>query len=102
MPDLFSFRLLASDGAARRGEMTTPHGSVATPAVLQVGTQATVKGLPQDAVRAIGGDIGLANTYHLTLRPGAARIAALGGLHTFMRWPRAILTDSGGYQVMSL
>jgi queuine tRNA-ribosyltransferase len=103
MPDdVFSFRLLASDGAARRGEMTTPHGSVATPAFLPVGTQATVKGLTPDAVRAIGADIVLANTYHLMLRPGAERIAALGGLHTFMRWPRAILTDSGGYQVMSL
>ena len=102
MPDLFAFRLLASDGTARRGEMTTPHGSVATPAFLPVGTQATVKGLTPDAVRAIGADIVLANTYHLMLRPGAERIAALGGLHTFMRWPRAILTDSGGYQVMSL
>ena len=99
---LFSFRLLATDGAARRGEMTTPHGSVATPAFMPVGTQATVKGLTPDAVRAIGADIVLANTYHLMLRPGAERIAALGGLHTFMRWPRAILTDSGGFQVMSL
>jgi queuine tRNA-ribosyltransferase len=102
MPDVFSFRLLATDGAARRGEMTTPHGSVATPAFLPVGTQATVKGLAPDAVRAIGADIVLANTYHLMLRPGAERIGALGGLHTFMRWPRAILTDSGGFQVMSL
>ncbi len=102
MRDVFSFRLLASDGTARRGEMTTPHGSVATPAFLPVGTQATVKGLTPDAVRVIGADIVLANTYHLTLRPGAERIAALGGLHTFMRWPRAILTDSGGFQVMSL
>src|SRR5215472_15915531 len=102
MSDVFSFRLLAADGAARRGEMTTPHGSVATPAFLPVGTQATVKGLTPDAVRAIGADMVLANTYHLMLRPGAERIAALGGLHTFMRWPRTILTDSGGYQVMSL
>jgi queuine tRNA-ribosyltransferase len=102
MPDVFSFRLLATDGAARRGEITTPHGSVATPAFLPVGTQATVKGLAPDAVRAIGADIVLANTYHLMLRPGAERIAALGGLHTFMCWPRAILTDSGGFQVMSL
>jgi queuine tRNA-ribosyltransferase len=102
MPDVFSFRLLATDGAARRGEMTTPHGSVATPAFLPVGTQATVKGLTPDAVRTIGADIVLANTYHLMLRPGAERIAALGGLHTFMRWPGAILTDSGGFQVMSL
>src|SRR5436190_21549370 len=102
MPDLFAFRLLASDGTARRGEMTTPHGSVATPAFLPVGTQATVKGLTPDAVRAIGADIVLANTYHLMLRPGAERIAALGGLHTFMNWPHPILTDSGGFQVMSL
>jgi len=102
MPDVFSFRLLATDGAARRGEITTPHGSVATPAFLPVGTQATVKGLTPDAVRATGADIVLANTYHLMLRPGAERVAALGGLHTFMCWPRAILTDSGGFQVMSL
>src|SRR6201984_1504688 len=102
MPDVFSFRLLATDGAARRGEITTPHGSVATPAFLPVGTQATVKGLTPDAGRAIGADIVLANTYHLMLRPGAERVAALGGLHTFMCWPRAILTDSGGFQVMSL
>jgi queuine tRNA-ribosyltransferase len=98
----FSFRLIASDGAARRGEITTPHGQVATPAFMPCGTQATVKGLAPDAVRAAGTDIVLANTYHLTLRPGAERIAALGGLHAFMNWPRPILTDSGGFQVMSL
>jgi queuine tRNA-ribosyltransferase len=102
MPDAFSFRLLASDGAARRGEITTPHGVVATPAFMPVGTQATVKGLAPEAVRATGADILLANTYHLMLRPGAERIAALGGLHKFMNWPHAILTDSGGFQVMSL
>jgi queuine tRNA-ribosyltransferase len=102
MPDAFSFRLLATDGAARRGEIATPHGTVATPAFLPVGTQATVKGLTPEAVRASGADIVLANTYHLMLRPGAERIAALGGLHRFMNWPRAILTDSGGFQVMSL
>ena len=102
MPDVFSFRLLATDGAARRGEMSTPHGTVATPAFLPVGTQATVKGLTPDAVQASGADIVLANTYHLMLRPGAERIAGLGGLHRFMNWPRAILTDSGGFQVMSL
>jgi queuine tRNA-ribosyltransferase len=102
MPDVFSFRLLATDGAARRGAMSTPHGTVATPAFLPVGTQATVKGLTPDAVRASGADIVLANTYHLMLRPGAERIAGLGGLHRFMNWPRAILTDSGGFQVMSL
>src|SRR5215510_4189195 len=102
MPDAFSFRLLATDGAARRGEIATPHGAVATPAFLPIGTQATVKGLAPEAVRASGADIVLANTYHLMLRPGAERIAALGGLHRFMRWPRALLTDSGGFQVMSL
>src|SRR5262249_38806048 len=98
----FSFRLLATDGVARRGEIATPHGAVATPAFLPIGTQATVKGLAPEAVRATGADIVLANTYHLMLRPGAERIAALGGLHAFMNWPHAILTDSGGFQVMSL
>ena len=102
MPDAFSFRLLATDGAARCGEMATPHGPVATPAFMAVGTQATVKGLAPETVRATGADILLANTYHLMLRPGAERIAALGGLHSFMNWPNAILTDSGGFQVMSL
>jgi queuine tRNA-ribosyltransferase len=97
MPDPFSFRLIATDGAARRGEITTPHGPVATPAFMPVGTQATVKGLAPDAVRASGTDIVLGNTYHLMLRPGAERIAALGGLHRFMNWPHAILTDSGGF-----
>jgi len=102
MPDAFSFRLLATDGAARRGEIATPHGAVATPAFLPIGTQATVKGLAPEAVRASGADMVLANTYHLMLRPGAERIAELGGLHRFMNWPHAILTDSGGFQVMSL
>ena len=102
MPDLFSFRLIATDGAARRGEITTPHGAVRTPAFMPVGTQATVKGLSPDEVRKTGADILLGNTYHLMLRPGAERIAALGGLHAFMNWPRPILTDSGGFQVMSL
>ena len=102
MPDAFSFRLLATDGAARCGEMATPHGPVATPAFMAVGTQATVKGLAPETVRATGADILLANTYHLMLRPGAERIAALGGLHSFMNWPNAILTDSGGFLVMSL
>src|SRR5205823_10500232 len=102
MPEPFSFRLLCADSAARRGEMVTPHGLVATPAFMPVGTQATVKGLAPEAVRAAGADIVLANTYHLMLRPGAERIARLGGLHTFMNWPHAILTDSGGFQVMSL
>jgi queuine tRNA-ribosyltransferase len=98
----FSFHLAATDGAARAGELTTPHGVVRTPAFMPVGTQAAVKGVHHDDVRASGADIILGNTYHLMLRPGAERIAALGGLHTFMRWPYPILTDSGGFQVMSL
>src|SRR5262245_23417303 len=102
MSNAFSFRLLATDGAARRGEIVTPHGQVATPAFMPVGTQATVKGLSPEEVRATGADILLGNTYHLMLRPGAERIAALGGLHRFMNWPGPILTDSGGFQVMSL
>jgi queuine tRNA-ribosyltransferase len=102
MSEPFSFRLLARDGAARCGEITTAHGMVATPAFMPVGTQATVKGMTSEALRASGADIVLANTYHLMLRPGAERIAALGGLHKFMNWPHAILTDSGGFQVMSL
>jgi queuine tRNA-ribosyltransferase len=102
MSDPFSFRLLAVDGAARAGEMTTAHGVVRTPAFMPVGTQGAVKGVHHDDVRASGADIILGNTYHLMLRPSAERIAALGGLHGFMRWPYPILTDSGGYQVMSL
>jgi queuine tRNA-ribosyltransferase len=102
MPIEFSFRINATDGAARSGEIAIAHGTVATPAFMPVGTQATVKGLAPEAVRASGADIVLANTYHLLLRPGAERIASLGGLHRFMNWPRAILTDSGGFQVMSL
>lgn len=98
----FSFRLIATDGAARRGEITTPHGQVATPAFMPVGTQATVKAMYPDQVRALGADVVLGNTYHLMLRPGAERIARLGGLHAFMNWPHTILTDSGGFQVMSL
>jgi len=98
----FSFKLLASDGAARRGEIATPHGTVRTPAFMPVGTQATVKALYPDQVRETGADMVLANTYHLMLRPGAERIAALGGLHRFMNWQGPILTDSGGFQVMSL
>ena len=102
MPDRFSFRLLNTDGAARRGEIVTPHGEVQTPAFMPVGTQGTVKGLLPEAVAATGAEIVLGNTYHLMLRPGAERIAALGGLHAFMNWPLPILTDSGGFQVMSL
>jgi len=102
MTEPFSFRLMTTDGAARRGEFATPHGKVQTPAFMPVGTQGTVKGLSPDDVRATGAEIVLGNTYHLMLRPGAERIAALGGLHAFMNWPLPILTDSGGFQVMSL
>jgi len=102
MIDVISFRLIATDGAARRGEIATPHGAVQTPAFMPVGTQATVKGLTPETVRETGTEILLGNTYHLMLRPGAERIAGLGGLHKFMNWPRPILTDSGGFQVMSL
>jgi queuine tRNA-ribosyltransferase len=102
MTDAFSFRLTATDGKARRGEIATPHGTVQTPAFMPVGTQATVKGLTPEEVRSTGAEILLGNTYHLMLRPGVERIAALGGLHKFMNWPRPILTDSGGFQVMSL
>jgi queuine tRNA-ribosyltransferase len=102
MPEPCSFRLIKADGDARRGELITSHGKVQTPAFMPVGTQATVKGLMPDDVRATGAEIVLGNTYHLMLRPGAERIAALGGLHKFMNWPLPILTDSGGFQVMSL
>ena len=98
----FSFRLIATDSFARVGEMTTAHGLVRTPAFMPVGTQAAVKGVHHDDVRSAGAELLLANTYHLMLRPSAERVAALGGLHTFMRWPGPILTDSGGFQVMSL
>ena len=102
MPSPFAFRLIATDCAVRSGEISTAHGLVRTPAFMPVGTQAAIKGVHHDDVRAAGADIVLANTYHLMLRPSAERVAALGGLHTFMRWPLPILTDSGGYQVMSL
>ena len=102
MAGSFSFRLIATDGAARTGEITTAHGVVRTPAFMPVGTQGAIKGVHHDDVRAAGADIILANTYHLMLRPSAERVATLGGLHEFMRWPLPILTDSGGYQVMSL
>jgi queuine tRNA-ribosyltransferase len=102
MTEHFSFRLMTTDGAARRGEFATPHGKVQTPAFMPVGTQGTVKGLSPEDVRGTGTEIVLGNTYHLMLRPGAERVAALGGLHTFMNWPLPILTDSGGFQVMSL
>jgi queuine tRNA-ribosyltransferase len=96
------FEVLARDGAARLGRVETAHGSIDTPAFMPVGTAATVKAMTPDAVALTGARIVLANTYHLMLRPGAERIAALGGLHRFMNWPNAILTDSGGFQVMSL
>ena len=98
----FRFELLAQDGAARRGRLHTAHGTVQTPAFMPVGTAATVKAMTPEMLRRTGAEIVLANTYHLMLRPGAARIARLGGLHRFMAWPGAILTDSGGFQVMSL
>jgi queuine tRNA-ribosyltransferase len=98
----FGYRLIAQDSAARLGEITTPRGIVRTPAFMPVGTAATVKALYPEQVKAAGADIVLANTYHLMLRPGAERIAKLGGLHAFMRWEGPILTDSGGFQVMSL
>ncbi|MFN7167914.1 MAG: tRNA guanosine(34) transglycosylase Tgt [Pannonibacter sp.] len=101
-PKRFSFRLITTDGMARRGEITTPHGQVRTPVFMPVGTQATVKAMYTDQVRALGADVVLGNTYHLMLRPGAERVARLGGLHHFMQWPHTILTDSGGFQVMSL
>lgn len=96
------FTLLKSDGGARLGTLATPHGAVRTPAFMPVGTAATVKAVYLDQVRDAGADIILGNTYHLMLRPGAERVARLGGLHAFMRWDRPILTDSGGFQVMSL
>ena len=97
-----SFELLASEGGSRRGRLQTAHGPVETPAFMPVGTLGTVKALTPDEVRHIGAQVLLANTYHLALRPGADRIARLGGLHRFMGWEGAILTDSGGYQVFSL
>ncbi|MFN6978170.1 MAG: tRNA guanosine(34) transglycosylase Tgt, partial [Gemmobacter sp.] len=98
----FGFAVTARDGAARTGAITTPRGTIRTPAFMPVGTAATVKAMLPDSVAATGADILLGNTYHLMLRPGAERIARLGGLHRFMNWDRPILTDSGGYQVMSL
>ena len=98
----FSFTVDAVDGAARTGAITTPRGAIRTPAFMPVGTAATVKAMYPEEVRALGADIVLSNTYHLMLAPGAERIAKLGGLHKFMNWPYPILTDSGGFQVMSL
>ena len=98
----FSFTLSATDGAARTGTISTPRGEIRTPAFMPVGTAATVKAMMPESVRATGADILLGNTYHLMLRPTAERIDRLGGLHKFMNWERPILTDSGGFQVMSL
>ena len=98
----FRFELKATDGRARTGIIHTPRGEIRTPAFMPVGTAATVKAMLPQSVRDTGADILLGNTYHLMLRPGAERIARLGGLHKFMNWERPILTDSGGFQVMSL
>jgi len=98
----FSFQLLAQDGQARRGVIHTPRGDIRTPAFMPVGTAATVKAMMPESVAATGADILLGNTYHLMLRPGDERVARLGGLHQFMNWQKPILTDSGGFQVMSL
>jgi queuine tRNA-ribosyltransferase len=98
----FDYTIHAMDGRARSGTIAMRRGEIRTPAFMPVGTAATVKAMRPEAVRATGADIILGNTYHLMLRPGAERIARLGGLHHFMNWPRPILTDSGGYQVMSL
>ena len=98
----FSFTIAATDGKARTGAIAMEHGDIRTPAFMPVGTAATVKAMKPQDVRSSGADIILGNTYHLMLRPGAERVARLGGLHRFMGWERPILTDSGGYQVMSL
>ena len=100
--DGIGFDLLARDGYARRGLLHTAHGPVNTPAFMPVGTAGTVKAMLPGSVAATGSEILLGNTYHLMLRPGAERVARMGGLHRFMRWPKPILTDSGGFQVMSL
>lgn len=98
----FEFKVLATDGKARRGEVTMPRGTIRTPAFMPVGTAGTVKAMYMDQVKDLGADIILGNTYHLMLRPGAERVARLGGLHEFGGWQGPILTDSGGFQVMSL
>jgi queuine tRNA-ribosyltransferase len=100
--DQFTFTVTKTDGTARTGEILMPRGVIRTPAFMPVGTAATVKAMYPDQVKALGADVVLGNTYHLMLRPGAERVARLGGLHQFMNWPYPILTDSGGFQVMSL
>lgn len=102
MSQEFAFTLINTDGKARRGEITMPRGTVRTPAFMPVGTAGTVKAMYLSQVRELGSDIILGNVYHLMLRPGAERVGRLGGLHEFARWPWPILTDSGGFQVMSL
>ena len=102
MTDRFQFTVNATDGKARTGVINTPRGDIRTPAFMPVGTAATVKAMLPESVRETGADILLGNTYHLMLRPGAERVARMGGLHRFMNWDRPILTDSGGFQVMSL
>jgi queuine tRNA-ribosyltransferase len=102
MTNTFTFTVTKTDGAARAGEIRMPRGVIRTPAFMPVGTAGTVKAMYPDQVKALGADVVLGNTYHLMLRPGAERVAALGGLHKFMNWPYPILTDSGGFQVMSL
>ena len=97
-----AFEVAATRGPARKGRLLTPHGEVQTPVFMPVGTQATVKGIPQDILEELCVQILLGNTYHLYLRPGIDQVRNLGGLHRFMSWPRAILTDSGGFQVFSL
>ncbi|HSH44677.1 MAG TPA: tRNA guanosine(34) transglycosylase Tgt [Longimicrobiales bacterium] len=99
---MFEFQLEATEGAARAGTLTLPHGRVRTPALMPVGTQATVKGLSADELRRLGADIMLSNTYHLFLRPGHDVVKEMGGIHLFMSWDRPVLTDSGGFQVFSL
>src|SRR3954453_8003309 len=98
----FSFKVEATSGAARAGKFVTPHGEVETPVFMPVGTLATVKGVPQHLLEELGVQILLSNTYHLYLRPGVEQVRAMGGLHKFMSWNRAILTDSGGSQVFRL
>ncbi|MGB5152928.1 MAG: tRNA guanosine(34) transglycosylase Tgt, partial [Candidatus Sulfotelmatobacter sp.] len=96
------FHVEGRAGSARAGRLLTPHGEIETPVFMPVGTVATVKGMPQDILEDLGVQILLGNTYHLYLRPGVETVRQMGGLHGFMAWPRAILTDSGGFQVFSL
>ena len=99
---MLKYKILNTEGKARRGVLQTAHGEVNTPAFMPVGTVGTVKAMTPEAVASTGAEILLGNTYHLMLRPTAERVAAFGGLHKFMNWPKPILTDSGGFQVMSL